>query len=224
MCCLFLTACISSTTGRTPPEKDNVEAAELNYQLGERYYNSGSYELARDRLLLATKFNPKYAIAYSTLALSYEALDNLRLATDAYESAVRAEPKNFHVANRYAVFLCRHKKYGEARKYFDKAMNHPQNDNAEVTATNAGLCMMEQPDLALAEQYFRTALDRKAEYGAALLQVCLLKFQQEDYLTARAFLQRYIASNPTQPAYCIWAPELRICWTMIGAAPSSKTS
>lgn len=197
LCCVLLAGCISSTTGRTPPEKNNVEAAVLNYQLGERYYNDGSYELARDRLLTATEFNPKYAVAYSTLAMTYEALDNVRLATDAYESAVRAGPRNFHVANRYAVFLCRHKNYVEARKYFDKAINHPENDDAEVTATNAGMCMGQQPDAERAEQYYRTALDHKPEYGAALLQICLLKFQQEDYLTARAFLQRYIASNPT---------------------------
>ncbi len=39
------------------------------------------------------------------------------------------------------------------------------------------------------------ALDENSNYGEALLQLCLLKYQAEDYLSARAFLQRYMSSN-----------------------------
>jgi len=195
--CLFLmVGCVSTTTGSiTEPEGDNEEAADLNYQLGARYYQQGSYTLALDRLKLATEFDPKMAAAYSALALTYEALDNQRLAREAYESAVRVEPRNFDVQNTYAVYLCRHKDYSQAQKYFDKAGGHPENDEAEVTLTNAGVCMGQKPDLAAAENYFRQALDHKRNYGEALLQLCLLKFQQEDYLGARAFLQRFMSGT-----------------------------
>lgn len=197
VCSLLLTACISTTTGRAPPEKDAADAAELNYQLGARYYQNGKYELARDRLLLSIELNPKNAIAHSTLALTYEALENNRLATESYERAVRVAPRNFDVLNTYAVFLCNQRDFSAAQKYFDRAANHPENDNSEVTLTNAGVCMVQKPDLAAAEQYFRTALDRKPKYSEALLQLCLLKFKQEDYLGSRAFLQRYVAAGKT---------------------------
>jgi type IV pilus assembly protein PilF len=39
------------------------------------------------------------------------------------------------------------------------------------------------------------ALERKSNYGEALLQLSLLKYQNEDYMGARAFLQRYMSSN-----------------------------
>ena len=193
--CGFMSACVSSTTGPAKPEANKTDAAQLNYELGARYYNAGNFELARDRLLLATELNPRLAIAYSTLALTYEALDNLRLATDAYESAVRVAPRNFDVQNAYAVFLCRQERYGAATRYFDKAGGHAENDNAEVTLTNAGVCMMQKPDIEKAEAYFRRALDKKQDYPEALLQICLLKFQEKDYLSARAFLQRFMSSN-----------------------------
>lgn len=61
--------------------------------------------------------------------------------------------------------------------------------------TNAGVCMMQKPDQAAAENYFRAALDRKSEFGEALIQMSLLKFAETDYLAARAFLQRYLSSN-----------------------------
>lgn len=192
----LLSGCISSTTGSiTEPVRNDKDAAELNYQLGARYYQQGSYRLARDRLLVAIEIDPKMADAHTTLALTYEALENLRLARLSYEDAVQAAPKDFSVQNTYAVFLCRQHDYDEAQKYFAKAMSHPENDDAELTMTNAGVCMGQKPDLVAAEKYFRMALDRKPRYGEALLQLCLLKYQSEDYLSARAFLQRYMSST-----------------------------
>ena len=57
----LLSACVSTTTGTPAPEADDADAAELNYQLGARYYQNGRYELARDRLMLAIELDPKMA-------------------------------------------------------------------------------------------------------------------------------------------------------------------
>lgn len=193
--CFLITGCITTTTG--PPERkpDNAAAAKLNYELGARYYKNGQYKIARDRLLLSIEKDPKRAIAYSTLALTYEALGLVRLATEAYEKAVRVEPRNYDVQNTYAVFLCRQADFDRAQKHFEKAINQRENDFTEITLTNAGVCMVQKPDLVAAEGYFRAALERRSNYGEALLQMCLLKFQQQDYLGARAFLQRFMASS-----------------------------
>ncbi|MDH5618844.1 MAG: hypothetical protein OEZ11_09390, partial [Gammaproteobacteria bacterium] len=175
---VLLSGCISTTTGTAAPEADEAGASELNFQLGARYYQNGKYELARDRLLLAVELDPKMAVAYTTLGMSYEALGNLRLATEAYENAVRVAPRNFDVNNAYAIFLCKQRDYEASSKYFLKAANHPENDNAERTLTNAGLCMAQKPDAVEAERFFRAALEIRPSYGEALLQLCLLKYQQ----------------------------------------------
>lgn len=193
----LLVGCVQTTTvtGGISPDADDGDAAQLNYELGARYFRNGNYELARDRLLLSLDLDPNNAIVHSTLALTYERLGNLRLATESYENAVRAEPKNFDVQNAYAVFLCRQGSFKQAHKHFERAAKATENDNAYVTLTNAGVCMMQKPDVAEAEAYFRRALDRKSDYGDALLQLSLLKFSAEDFLSARAFLQRYLSSN-----------------------------
>ncbi len=192
---LLAAGCVSTTTGVAPPEPNDADAAELNYQLGARYFQNGQYELARDRLLLSVKLNPKRAIAYSTLALTYEALGNVRLAAENYEKAVAVEPRNFDVRNTYAVFLCKQRDFDNARENFIKAASHRENDSAEVTLTNAGVCMAQKPAYDQAESFFRQALDRRPDYGEALLQMCLLKYQTEDYMSSRAFLQRYMSTN-----------------------------
>jgi type IV pilus assembly protein PilF len=192
---LVSSGCISTTTG--PPEKkaDQGDAAELNYQLGARYYRNGDYDLARDRLLLALEQDPKNGFAWSTLGLTYEALGNVRLAEDAYDKAVRVAPRNYKIQENYAVFLCRQDRFDDARKYFDKAIKAPTNDYSEQTYTNAGVCMLQKPDHVAAEEYLRAALDRRPNYGEALLQMSVLFYETGDNLRARAFMQRYLSNN-----------------------------
>lgn len=205
---MLLAGCISTTTGTAPPEADEADAAELNYTLGARYYNSGKYELARDRLLLSIELNPDRAVAHSTLALTYEALGNERLARESYKAALKAEPRNFDVQNTYAVYLCRQRDFDGAKKYFERAAGHPENDNAEVTLTNAGMCMGEKPDYAASEAFFREALERRAEYPDALLQLCLLKYREQDYLVSRAFLQRFMSVSETTAGVLYLAAQI----------------
>jgi len=200
--------CVSTTTGAPIPEANNSEAAELNFQLGARYYNAGNYQLARDRLELAVDLNPRLGIAYSSLGLTYEQLGNLRLARESYEKAVRVSPNNIDVQNNYAVFLCGQKEFDAAARHFSKAANHPENDDAEISLTNAGLCMLEKPDDKRAEKYFRDALEAKVNYGPALLQLCLLNYKQQNYLGARAFLQRYMSSNVSTAGVLYLASEI----------------
>lgn len=192
-----LSGCVSTTTGRVEPEKDDADAADVNFQLGVRYFQKANYELARDRLLLSLDLNPRRAIVWSTLAMTYEQLDNPRLAEEAHSKAIRLAPRDFDVQNAYAVWLCRQKRFDDAQKHFDRSVRAVTNDNPEVMLTNAGVCMMQKPDYDQAEAYFRQALDEKPTHGEALLQMSLLEHRTGDDLRARAFLQRYRSLYPS---------------------------
>jgi type IV pilus assembly protein PilF len=205
---LLLAGCISSTTTGSIEREPSDNAAEYNYELGRSYLQNEKYDLARDRLERALEIDPRMAKAHMALGMTYEALDNVRLATESYEKAVRAAPRDFNIMDSYAVFLCNQRDYEGARRYFEKAASHPENDDAERTLTNAGLCMTQKPDLEAAESFFREALEHKTTYGEALLQLCLLKFQQQDYMSSRAFLQRFMSSNRTTAGVLYLAAEI----------------
>ena len=196
---VFLSGCVQTTTGVRPTEADDDNAAQQYFQLGARYFRNGDYELARERLHRAIDLDPRMAIAYSTLALTYEQLDNVRLATEYHDKAVRYGPDNFNVRNAFAVFLCGQQRYDEASLQFEKAVEVPENDDAEIMLTNAGVCMSQKPDYEQAEAFLRQALTAKADYGEALLQMSLLKYRTTEFLQARAFLQRFLASNKPSP-------------------------
>ena len=194
---VLLSGCVTTSSGPPEPEKaDPAVSADRFFQLGVQYFQNGSYSLARDRLIKALEYDPKMAIAHSTLALTYVQLGNQRLAKEHFEKAIKYGPDDFNVRNAYAVYLCQRKEYDEAQEQFDKAIAVYENDNAEITMTNAGVCMASKPDYELAEEYFREALGRKSSYGPALIQLSSLKHNTGNNLHARAFLQRYLIGNP----------------------------
>jgi len=197
--CFLLTACVSTTTGSPKSVLNTEDAASLNFQLAIEYFQNGNYKLARDRLILSTELDPKQPVVWSTLATTYEQLGNLRLAEEAHAKAQRVGSGNFDVQNSYAVFLCRQKRFDDAEKRFERSISAATNDNPELMMTNAGVCLAQKPDYPKAESYFRRALERNPNYGEALMQMTLLKFRAEDYLGARAFIQRYRNTNPPNP-------------------------
>ena len=203
----MLCGCVTSTTQSRQFEESD-EAAGHNYQLGVRYFRKGNYALARDRLVRSLDFDPKAASTHSMLALTYVQLSNIRLATEHFDLAVRYGPNDQDLRNTYAVFLCGQGNYDEARKQFDRAINIRENDNPEVMMSNAGVCMAKKPDLESAERYFRQAIARRPNYGEALIQLAALKHRTEDNLTARAFLQRYLAFNEASAAVLYLAIQI----------------
>ncbi len=191
LCGAPIAGCVTTTTGTASPQTDEVDAASVNYQLAIRYFQNGNYELARDRLMRSIELDPKRAIVWSTLATTYEQLENIRLAEESHGKATRLAPNDFDVQNSYAVFLCRQRRFDDANQQFEKSIAAATNDNPEIMLTNAGVCMMQRPEYDKAEQYFRRALERKPKHGEALLQMSVLKYATDDYLGARAFLQRF---------------------------------
>jgi type IV pilus assembly protein PilF len=191
-----LSACVSTETvsRQAGPSED---AGKQNYQLGAQYYRNGNYELARSRLERAIEFDPKNAKAHSLLALTFDELGIDRLADESFRRAVRLAPDDKDVRNAYAVYLCQNRKYDDALEQFDRAIRIRENDSSWIEMTNAGVCVSQKPDLDRAEGYFRQALGVRPTYGEALIQMAALKHSTDDNLTARAFLQRYLADNPS---------------------------
>jgi len=204
---LVLAGCISSET-LTRSEASTVDAATTNYQLGAQYYRKGSYELARDRLQRSLAIDSRNANAHSLLALTLSKLGNDRLAMESFKRSIRLAPDSKDVRNAYAVYLCQNGRYDDALQQFDKAIHIRENDSAWIEMTNAGVCVEQKPDLARAEKYFRDALALRKTYGEALIQMASLKQRGGDCLTGRAFLQRYLAANPSSASVLYLAVQI----------------
>lgn len=199
--CLSFLVLIAGCSGNSSKPKSSLdarrtEAARINTELGAGYMHRGSYALAKEKLEKALQYDYKYAIAHSALAVLNEELGEGNTAEKHHKLAVKYEPDNASVQNNYGAFLCKNGKYRMAEEYFVRAANNAFYQTPEVALVNAGRCVTYIPDWERAEKHFRDAIVFKTNYSDALYALSELKYQQQDYFTARAFLQRYEADSP----------------------------
>lgn len=168
-------------------------AAEIYVKLGIAYMREGQYAIALRKLKQGLAADPKSADAHNVIALLYERLGEGRLAEEHYIRAVQLEPDNPFVRNAWGSFLCQQKKYAEAEAQFKRAVQNPLYPTPWVATTNAGLCARRAGDMAKAEQYFRQALTVNARFPVALYHMAELSYEQDNYLSSRAYLERYLA-------------------------------
>ena len=187
---LIVGACAS--TPNDPYElSESQKAAEFNTSLGLEYMNRGQYEVALGKLKKAIREDPDYAPAHTVIAILYEQIGEEELAGKHYREAYEADPDDGDVNNNYATYLCKTGNKERAIGHFMKALDDPFYSSPEVALTNAGGCALGEGDLAEADEFLRGALQIEPEFPDALISMASLSFEQQNYLKARAFIQRY---------------------------------
>lgn len=182
-------ACVTATSELPRPASDE-EAARANLNLGAAYVRQGDLELALEKLERAIDLNSRLPEAHSTIAVVYDQLGETDLAERHYRRATQLQPGSADVHNGYAVFLCRQGRWSDAEPHFERAANNTRNTGPEIALTNAGQCAWSAGNVEAAEQYFRAALDRNPRYLDALISMLEIEYRRDNYLQARAFMQR----------------------------------
>jgi type IV pilus assembly protein PilF len=200
LACCFLGACVTTTAPAPPRAASDSEAAQANLDLGVAYVQQGRPDLAIVPLQRALELNPRLADAHSTLAIVYDQLGDVEQAETHYRRSTEIAATNASAANNYAVFLCRLGRWQDAEPYFERVVQNPTYRTPDVALTNAGLCAKNAGDAVKAEQNFRAALARNTTSPGALSGLMELAYESGNYLRARAFMQRYLESQPANPA------------------------
>ena len=198
----LLVACVTTTTGDMRSGASSEEAARLNMDLGISYLRQGDYEDAVVKLKKSIQEEPNNATAHRALGLAYEELGDSKSAEKEYRIAVRQGPDDADALNQLASFLCLKGDKPEAQKLFDRALDIPLYQDRAMLYVNAGTCV-KNSDLALAEAYLRNALSLRPDYPSALIQLGEVAYARQNYLQARAFLERYVVVSSTT-ANSLW--------------------
>ena len=178
----------------------DTKAADYNAELGIRYLQQGRLKLANVKLLKSLEQNPNSVPANHYYALLQQKLKQPKVATRHFERAIRYAPKNPELRNNYGSFLCKNNHPKAAVQQFLTAVKDPLYSTPEFAYTNAGICLRKyNPASPEAEQYFRTALKKKASFPSALLEMGKLYKDRGDYQKAQAFMLRYETVGQSSP-------------------------
>lgn len=193
----MLAGCGGSQSVRDNGEdRDQASPAQVNTQLGIAYMRRGEHEIALEKLKRAVRQDSEYVDAHTGLAVLYEQIDEPDKAREHYEKAAKLAPDSGNVHNNLGQLLCKQGDYDAAEEHFLKAIDDPFYRTPAVAYTNAGACAQRIPDPDKAEEYFRAALEERADYPEALYRLSKLKHENGRMMSARAFLQRYMDAAP----------------------------
>lgn len=203
---LTLSACAStgseSRGSREPrPTAERGEAAprnepaELQVKLGRGYMDKGEYEVAHEKLERAIRLDPKSVDAHTLMAVLFERINRPKFAEKHYRRAVELDPDDGSTNNNMGGYLCRLGRYDEADTYFQRALDDPFYKTPGAAYSNAGLCAAQAGNAEKSEAYFRKSLEANPRDSAALFELALSSFRRNDFMRARAFIQRFEAAS-----------------------------
>jgi Tfp pilus assembly protein PilF len=147
------------------------EAAQKEFKLGLKEMDKKRWEEAKDHFQKATAAFPKYADAFSNLALAEIQLKDGKGAVESYRSATEIDP-TLQQANLYlGQFYYENKKYKEAEPYLVRsAADQPQSAQTLTALANVQL-QNGETDLALTNARKVSSLPDHKQYAISHLIV-----------------------------------------------------
>lgn len=198
-----LVGCSSGGGKRTAAKggkTENQSAAEIQVKLGRGYMQQGQFEVAHQKLEAALELDPKSVDGHTLMAVLYERINRPKLSEKYYRRAVELDPEDGSTNNNFGAYLCGLGRHAEADVYFKRALDDPFYKTPETAASNAGVCAARAKNYALAEEYFRRSLKANPNDPGTLYEMALLSYRKEDFLRARAFMQRFEAAGQPDAA------------------------
>lgn len=188
---MFISACVSNKKPHKPLSKE--KESELYFNTGVRYLELNMLKDAKENLEAAVESNRYNAEGHNILGVLYERLKRYDDAGIAYERAASLENEDASIFNNYGRFLCERGDYQSGMQYLKRALALPLNNRKWFAYTNIGRCELMHGDQNLAEGNFRQALLVNKTYSPALFEMIKTSYATGKYMSARAFVGRYLA-------------------------------
>lgn len=166
--------------------------ANLYIKLAKAYYTQGDLEIALGHAQNAVAKDSGNPNAHNMLALIYQSLGQTSKAEAGFKRALSISPHDPYINNAYGRLMCHLGKLDKSLIHFNKTIDHPLYEKKWIPTANAGICALRHGNLEVAEEYLRKSLQNNEKFSIALYNMIKLSVLQENYLMARAFLQRYL--------------------------------
>ncbi len=181
-----------------PETVDYQKAAKFNIELGLNYLKQDQIARAKSKLTRARTLAPHLPEVHYSYAYLLERVGEIENAEKSYRKAISLHSKGGNEHNNYGAFLCRQHSYKQAEKEFLIAIADPDYMNTGEAFENAGLCVMQIPDVAKATEYFEKALRYDPNRPNALIELAIFYYNNQKLARAQEYYSRFVQlSHPT---------------------------
>lgn len=201
---VLLAGCISTTEGGFTDEYSPEKALDARVELARQYIGEGNWEAAKRNLKLAYDIDPKNAHVYEAFALVYQSTGEYELAEENFKMALEIDPKFPRARNNYAAFLFAQQRYEAAEKQLEIVIKDTLYSGRPLAFVNLGLCRVQLFNPEGAEEAFVRALAMDRTNSIALLEMAELRFNANDYRSARQYYGTYKTVVRQQSARALW--------------------
>ncbi len=201
---LTISACTTTSSSGVDKKTPSIATASaddkalVHTQLARGYMQQNQLATAKIELERALAISPGHSDSNYVMALLMMKLDQFDEAETHFSRAVDSDGNNSAAAHDFGTFLCQIRKPVKAVKYFDIAASNPLFSQAKLSYARAGQCIAKS-DPQRSEVYLKKALKLDARLRPALYSLAQLKFSQSEHLSARAYIERFLAITDPQP-------------------------
>lgn len=193
---------------RDSPEVKRRQAVHTILARSMQRLQAGEFEAAGKEARAALKLDPGSADALTLLAVSEDRQGRLQSAGELYRRAADVAPRDGSTQNNYGTWLCANGFAAESLVWFDRAVQAPGYATPAAALANAGSCALKAGQVERASRDLRQSLAMDSANAVSLEAMAELEFRRQQYLSARAFVERRLAAGPASPAVLKLASQI----------------
>jgi type IV pilus assembly protein PilF len=214
--CVLLSACTTTVTSGQSSKKSVTapDRAIMHAQLARGYMAKQQYAVAKEELEKGLERDPNSPVANYVMALLMLELEQYDIAEESFRVAVKARPVNASAAHDFGMFLCQTQRQLESLEYFELATSDPLFEQRPLSYMRAGECLARVKD-PRAASYLKRSLKENPSLKPALYYLADIYYADKNFLSARAYIERFFAITKPQPVPLLLAYKIE---SAMGAA------
>jgi len=148
--------------------QSDVDSPEYHYKAGMRYLESEDFESAINSFQRSVDLDKKFAQGYAGLGLAYGLTGNLKTGRKNMDTALKTNKKNPAIRVLSGRLWIAHK--NENQRWLTRSLDEFKaalkiDDEFEAAFFWKGMAYMQNYDFSLAEDEFRTLVEKKGDYA-----------------------------------------------------------
>lgn len=189
-----LGSCVTTTTGGFMVDASEDRAAADYIQLALAYFDNDDMAGARRHVNNALDIDDRLSDGYMVLAMIFQREGDLDLADSNFQRAISLDRDNSRARNNYAAMLFSEERYRESYEQLEVVANDTSYEGRSLVFEGLGRSALRLNRQDEAKEAFERALQLNDKLYIAPLELALIHFEQQDYVSALQYYRIYLTT------------------------------